>query len=299
VGTERATDRQGAAEEKAKESGFRRRTRIVPLLKQGVREFRLERPSVVIGRSAVAEIQVSSALVSRRHARLTLTNLGVMVEDLASRNGVFLNAERIIGSARLKAGDRLTVGDEVFVFDEHEEVVDQSESTQSSLPAQRPARDSFSDDEAALATRSADVFQLLASVVDKALALGRGDEAEHVIATHLHAALADAMAGRSLPQDVARTAAGYAVKLAGATSRPAWLDYAVRLYGALDLVLPLSLVDEMYVLLRRVRGIDLQVLRGYTERLRGRAQALAPAERFVLQRLLGLERLASWQNSAP
>ncbi len=298
MGTERASDRQGAPEEKAQESGFRRRTRIVPVLRQGIREFRLERPSVVIGRSAGAEIQVSSALVSRRHARLCLTNLGVTVEDLGSRNGVFLNAERVIGSARLKMGDRLTVGDEVFVFSEDEEVVD-AESTAINLPAQRPARDSFTDDDAALATRSADVFQLLASVVDKALALGRGEDAEHVIATHLNAALADAKAARTLPQDVARTAAGYAVKLAGATNKPSWLDYAVKLYATLDLVLPLSLVDEMYVLLRRVRGIDLAVLRSYTDGLRSRAQALTPAERFVLQRLLGLERLASWQNSAP
>ena len=68
--------------------------------------------------------------------------------------------------------------------------------------------------------------------------------------------------------------------------------------GTSVLVLPLALVDEMYVLLRRVRGLDLDVLRTYTEHLRARSQELAPAERFVLQRLLGLERLASWQTSA-
>jgi hypothetical protein len=164
------------------------------------------------------------------------------------------------------------------------------------LPSQRPPRNSFSDDDSVLATRSADIFQLLASVVDKALALGRGDEAEHLIAAHLTAALADAEAGRVLAPDIARTAAGYAVKLAGATGRARWLDHAVKLYGALDLVLPLALVDEMYVLLRRVRGLDLGVLRTYTEQLRERTEDLAPAERFVLQRLSGLERLASWQT---
>ena len=66
---------------------------------------------------------------------------------------------------------------------------------------------------------------------------------------------------------------------------------------ALGLVLPLALVDEMYVLLRRVRGIDPNELGRYTEQLRARMAKLAPAERFVLQRLLGLERLAAWQNS--
>jgi len=142
------------------------------------------------------------------------------------------------------------------------------------------------------------VFQLLGHVVDKALALGRGDEAEHLIATHLQAALGDARSERGLSPDIARTAAGYAVKLAAATGRATWLDYAIKLYGALDLVLPLALVDEMYVLLRRVRGIDVGILRDYNEALRTRSHGLAPAERFVLQRLIGLERLAIWQTSS-
>lgn len=284
-----------APDSRAADSGFRTKTRLVPFLRRGHQEHRLERPTLIIGRGVSCDIQVSSALVSRRHARLTLTNLGVGIEDLGSRNGVYVNSERVVGSARLKPGDRVSVGDEVFVYGENEEPLEHR-ATEVDLPSQRSPRDSFSDDQAALATRSADIFQLLASVVDKALALGRGDEAERLIAAHLSTALADANAGLPLRPDVARTAAGYAVKLAGATGKAEWLDYAVKLYGALGLVLPLALVDEMYVLLRRVRGLDLANLRDYTEQLRERASGLAPAERFVLQRLSGLERLASWQT---
>jgi pSer/pThr/pTyr-binding forkhead associated (FHA) protein len=284
-----------APDSKAADSGFRTKTRLVPYLRRGHQEHRLERPTLIIGRGVSCDIQVSSALVSRRHARLTLTNLGVSVEDLGSRNGVFVNSERVVGSARLRPGDRVTVGDEVFVYGENEEPLEHR-ATELDIPSQRPPRNSFSDDDSVLATRSADIFQLLASVVDKALALGRGDEAERLIAAHLTAALADAQAGRVLPSDIARTAAGYAVKLASATGKAEWLDYAIKLYASLELVLPLALVDEMYVLLRRVRGLDLVVLRSYTEQLRERALALAPAERFVLQRLCGLERLASWQT---
>lgn len=289
-----AEELEKAAENKAADSGFRTKTRLVPFLRRGHLEHRLERPTLVIGRGVTSDIQVSSALVSRRHARLSLTSLGVSVEDLGSRNGVYVNSERVVGAVRLRPGDRVAVGDEVFVFGEAEEPLEHR-ATEVALPSQRPARNSFSDVDAALATRSADIFQLLASVVDKALALGRGDEAERLIATHLTAALSDAEAGSGLSPDIARTAAGYAVKLAGATGKASWLDYAVKLYGALELVLPLALVDEMYVLLRRVRGLDLDVLRGYTEKLRERSD-LAPAERFVLQRLSGLERLASWQT---
>ncbi|HEX5100824.1 MAG TPA: FHA domain-containing protein [Polyangiaceae bacterium] len=299
MGTEQAEKADEAGgEPRAAESGFRAlRRRIVPVLRQGVREIVLDRPTLTVGRSAVCEVQLSSALVSRRHARLTLTNLGVTVEDLGSRNGVYVNSVRVIGSARLKPGDRLAIGDELLVFAELTEP--ERDEPRSGTGHSAPApRDTFNDDQIAVATRSADVFQLLAGVVDKALALGRGEEAERVIATHLHAALADAESGREVSSDIARTAAGYAVKLAGATGKAAWLDHAVKLYDALGLVLPLALVDEMYVLLRRVRGLDLDVLKTYTEHLRERNQELAPAERFVLQRLLGLERLASWQTSA-
>lgn len=299
MGTERAEERE--AEPRSAESGLRAKRRLVPVLRQGVTEIRLDRPVLVIGRSTACEVQLTSGLVSRRHARLTLSQLGVNVEDLGSRNGVYVNSVRVSGSVRLKPGDRLSVGDEVLYFGEIDEPNGESASetsdTVTSLVPPRVQRDSFIDDDVAVATRSADVFQLLASVVDKALALGRGEEAERVIATHLQAALADAVAGRDVSLDIARTAAGYAVKLAGATGKALWMDHAVKLYSTLGLVLPLALVDEMYVLLRRVRGLDISVLRTYTESLKGRAQELAPAERFVLQRLLGLERLASWQTS--
>jgi pSer/pThr/pTyr-binding forkhead associated (FHA) protein len=270
---------------------------VVPILRQGIKEYRLERPSITIGRSAACELQLMSALVSRRHARLTLSTLGVTVEDLSSRNGVYINSVRVIGTVRLKPGDRLAIGDEVLNFGEVEDLGEKD--TPSGLSSERPQRDGFPDDESAMATHSADIYQLLAGVVDKALALGRGEEAERVIATHLQSTLTNATSGRGVSPDVARTAAGYAVKLAGATGKALWLDHAVKLYAALNLVLPLALVDEMYVLLRRVRGLDLDNLRRYTETLRVRTEELAPAERFVLQRLLGLERLASWQTGAP
>lgn len=294
MGTNQAEER--AAEPRAGESGLRIKRRLVPVLRQGITEIRLDRPVLLIGRSTTCEVQLTSGLVSRRHARLTLSSLGVNIEDLGSRNGVYVNSAKVAGSVRLKAGDRLSVGDEVLYFAEIEDTSETADTvTDLVLPPSR--RELSPDDEVAIATRSADVFQLLASIVDKALALGRGEEAERVIGAHLQTTLAEAIDGRGVSPDLARTAAGYAVKLAGATGKALWMDHAVKLYSAMGLVLPLALVDEMYVLLRRVRGLDTAVLGAYTDALRRRSSELAPAERFVLQRLLGLERLASWQTN--
>ena len=63
---------------------------------------------------------------------------------------------------------------------------------------------------------------------------------------------------------------------------------------ALEQGYPLPIVDEMYTVLRHVRGIDRELLRRYTDFLHARAAQLSPPERFVLQRLEGLERLAAW-----
>jgi FHA domain len=47
---------------------------------------------------------------SRRHARLYLDAQGVVVEDLGSRNGTWVNGQRIGGPTRLAPGDQLYVG---------------------------------------------------------------------------------------------------------------------------------------------------------------------------------------------
>jgi pSer/pThr/pTyr-binding forkhead associated (FHA) protein len=280
---------------RASDSGFRTRTKIVYVLRNGANEYRLNRSQMIIGRSSTSDIQIASNLVSRQHARLTQTNLGVLVDDLGSRNGVYVNSQKVRGSLRLKSGDTLTIGDENFVLGEIEEPVEERGSI--TLVGGKAYRDSFSDEDPSAATRSADVFQLLAGVVDKALALGRGEEAEHIIGTHLTGALTDALHGRRPPPDLARAAATYALKIAGSTGKPAWIDYTIRLYHCLRVPLPLALVDDMYALLRRVKGIDLPLLRDYSEDLRERADGLTPAERFVVQRIIGLERLATWQSN--
>jgi pSer/pThr/pTyr-binding forkhead associated (FHA) protein len=281
--------------DRGSDSGFRTRTKIVFVLRGGANEYRLNRSQSTIGRSSSSDIQIASNLVSRHHARLTLTNLGVLVEDLGSRNGVFVNSQKLKSSHRMKGGDTLTIGDETFVLAEVEEPVEERGSI--TLVNARAYRDSFSDDDPSVATRSADVFQLLAGVVDKALALGRGEEAERIIGAHLNSALNDALRGKAPPPDITRSAAGYALKIAGATGKAAWIDYTLRLYQCLRSPLPLTLVDDMYALLRRVKGIDLTLLREYSEELRDRADSLTPAERFVVQRIVGLERLATWQSN--
>ena len=284
------------------DSGLRERARPSFALRFGTRELKLKGRITTAGRSSAADIPLVGALVSRRHATFSLTDNGVEVSDHGSRNGVFVNGERITGTQALWPGDVITIGDDSLTLVELSEPGEKHHEISDMRPARldpTPRLPSFSDDDVSVATRRADAFQLLGGVVDKALALGRGDEAEHLIGTHLVAALADASTGRGVPADIARTAARYALKLAAATNKSTWLDFAVRLYRALGQPMPLPIVDEMYTLVGRMRGMDRSLLRDYLESLRAVADSLSPTERFVLQRLEGLERMARLQSDSP
>jgi len=74
-------------------------------------KFLLDRPVTTIGRSSMNDLPVSDKMLSRQHARIVKDgNGGLTVEDLGSRNGTFLNGERLVSLQPLKSGDRITVG---------------------------------------------------------------------------------------------------------------------------------------------------------------------------------------------
>ncbi len=74
-------------------------------------EYSFHTGSLVVGRGRDCNIVLPSENVSRRHARLTLDQRGLSVEDLASANGVRVNESRIDAATALKPGDVVGIGD--------------------------------------------------------------------------------------------------------------------------------------------------------------------------------------------
>jgi hypothetical protein len=67
---------------------------------------------VILGREqATADLVLEDPGVSRRHARVLPHNGGVIVEDLGSSNGTYVNGHRISGPLELDTGDQLQLGD--------------------------------------------------------------------------------------------------------------------------------------------------------------------------------------------
>ena len=74
------------------------------------REIAIAVPEFVIGRGEEAHLRPTSDLVSRNHTAIKLANGKVVIEDLNSRNGTFVNGEQISEPHVAKAGDTLRVG---------------------------------------------------------------------------------------------------------------------------------------------------------------------------------------------
>lgn len=66
--------------------------------------------TVVIGRSADADIVLDDQQVSRKHARVTAKNGTAVVEDLQSANGTYINQAELHAPAQLDPGDELLIG---------------------------------------------------------------------------------------------------------------------------------------------------------------------------------------------
>jgi hypothetical protein len=71
----------------------------------------------VLGRSADADIVLGDQFSSGRHAQLVPHGDAVVVEDLGSTNGTYLNGEPLTGPQPLHDGDRIRIGDSEFTFE--------------------------------------------------------------------------------------------------------------------------------------------------------------------------------------
>ena len=70
-----------------------------------------------LGRGDV-EIQLEDPFASSRHAQLIRQGTMLVIEDLGSTNGTYLNDELLRGPRPLHPGDRVRIGDSTFTYDD-------------------------------------------------------------------------------------------------------------------------------------------------------------------------------------
>ena len=79
------------------------------------KKFNLNRPQIIIGRSSKADIQIDQEAVSRNHCKIINTGNAIMLRDMGSTNGTYVNDE-MIDEYVLRDGDFIKVGRCIFKF---------------------------------------------------------------------------------------------------------------------------------------------------------------------------------------
>ncbi|MBC8290176.1 MAG: FHA domain-containing protein [Planctomycetes bacterium] len=86
---------------------------------------KLDKPVVLIGRNPDCDVVLTkSRKVSRAHCLVACVNNQIVVRDLGSTNGVWVNGQRVERESRVRLGDELSVADVRY----HLVNIDQSES---------------------------------------------------------------------------------------------------------------------------------------------------------------------------
>ncbi len=186
---------------------------------------------LVIGRGATCHISFpEDALASRVHAKVWHEGSSVVLEDLGSTNGTFVDEHRIAGRRTLGSGTRIRIGSQLLWLYAGESPPrgPRHSATRGDLPAHR-SRPQQEGESQPGPTDATSVFAMVAPMVDSALAAGQTGEALRILEPYLDAVLAEARRGEQGDPEVLRLAFSYAVKLAKRTGHGAWIDYLVEL----------------------------------------------------------------------
>jgi pSer/pThr/pTyr-binding forkhead associated (FHA) protein len=158
-----------------------------------LKEFELTGQSMTMGREPDNDIIVENLLVSGYHARIDPAGREYILTDLQSKNGTFVNGERVT-STKLKDGDQILVGKHTIVFTlSQEEIQEDQKLTEptmfievaqgaSEAEAQDPTPEGL--DSTAISAERRAVLSFLAGGGDeyeikkKLVKLGKGEEAD-------------------------------------------------------------------------------------------------------------------------
>lgn len=98
----------------------------------------VDRP-IEIGRQPGLALTLRDDLVSRRHARITPSQGGVVLEDLGSLNGTFINGNQVHTPSFASAGDQVLVGVTLILLRSAQQVAQRPSAVRPVPPALRVA----------------------------------------------------------------------------------------------------------------------------------------------------------------
>ena len=258
-------------------------------------ELEHEAGELTIGRDTGANVVLADPLVSRHHARLIVdAERHVILEDLNSANGVFVNGCRLSRpSVLLGEGDRVLIGTtEISLFSMRESAqVRLGRPVSDTLSSSRDLRSTVRPEPAIpgpfkrtiAVTGRSDAINMVGQFAEQLMASGHPVEAVRVLSEHLQNLLKGASAGLNVPTRILETATSYALRLHQWTKRTSWLEYVLELHLSAHQVPTLSSLNELKVVLGTHIRLDANLVRYFVSTLESRVELLTDDERHRLK----------------
>ncbi|MFO7562412.1 MAG: FHA domain-containing protein [Enhygromyxa sp.] len=220
-------------------------------LKIGARTLKLPEGTLDVGRMADCWLTLDDDLISRYHARFHVSPDRVEVEDLRSRNGTYVNGERLEGKIVLQQADKVRIGREVITVVELDSVEedDHGDALRRTIG---PGED-------------AKFPSLIGALVEKSLSMGRLKEAERY-ALALTNQLTSAKVEVDHPTAVSAT--GCLISLAEKGAGGIWIDRVFRLHAANRWVMQDAVLKRVRSALDRIPRVPGTGLVDYEATLR-------------------------------
>ena len=76
----------------------------------------IQQPVLLVGRHPEADVRLGSPMVSRRHCCLAVVYDKVLIRDLGSRHGVYVNGTRV-EEAQIHQGDEVAIAHLIYRFE--------------------------------------------------------------------------------------------------------------------------------------------------------------------------------------
>ena len=249
---------------------------------------------IVIGRSPHCDLVLShDPNVSRAHARLTPDGAALLVEDLGSVNGVFVNGVRLRLRAKVFDGDIVRIGSCVVTIVGTGRTKpdmpavrgrDETDTLRLLRPAVAPNLPSKPRHQAFL--RSADE-------AEPALDAGAWTRASQLLDPAAWALVDEVAATGALDPIVQERACTCAVRLATATRDGMWVNFLLSLHTAASRPMPRAVAATLPRLVHASRNVEIDAVEAYLDVMRTVYPRLMPVERQLCGSLESARLLVS------
>jgi pSer/pThr/pTyr-binding forkhead associated (FHA) protein len=264
-------------------------------LRLGAHVIDLHEGETVLGREESCGICLDDEQVSRRHAMIRVTDDGVVLVDLESRNGTLLNGKDVTVPSPLTDGDVITIGRQELTLKALPKRTQlgrrRRRGTLEGVDGRRiyPTVTRMAAPDAGGAhgevTAEADLLR-------KALQMGRWEEAERLLKARVARMLKSATTEAYTPEDPrARLTVDGLLRLAQHTMDPVWIDRLFKLHTVLGWWMSANVAQRASRLLRAIGSTSGSGLRDYIATWKKRQNELSLEQQRALGRWIDLQKI--------